>query len=67
LVTLGGVSVTFSWPEWWSVEKSKIDFWETLRPFEKNFSVYFFLFSEIQYRKTKWDSGAFFPLPGLEL
>ncbi len=28
--------------EWWLVEKSKIDFWETLRLFQKNFSEFFF-------------------------
>ncbi len=59
-MTLGAPSDGWSRP-------GKIDFWETLRPFQKNFSVNFFLFSEIQYRKTKWDSGAFFTVAGPQL
>jgi hypothetical protein len=35
--------------------------------FKKISRFIFFLFSEIQYRKTKWDSGAFFPVADPQL
>jgi hypothetical protein len=67
MVTRGGVSVSSSGPSGGWSRQSFVKIWETLRLFQKNFSEFFFLFSEIQYRKTKWDSGAFFPLPSPQL
>ena len=40
----------------------KIRFSETLLHFQKNFSDYFFLFVEIEYRISKSDLGSFFPV-----
>ena len=40
----------------------KIGFSETLLHFQKNFSDYFFLFVEIEYRISKSDLGSFFPV-----
>jgi hypothetical protein len=58
-MTLGGLS------DGWS--KSQKSIFGKPYAFFKNFSVYFFLFSEIQYRKTKWDSGALFPVADPQL
>ena len=40
----------------------KIGFSETLLHFQKNFSDYFFLFVEIEYRISESDLGSFFPV-----
>ena len=40
----------------------KIGFSETLLHFQKNFSDFFFLFVEIEYRISKSDLGSFFPV-----
>ncbi len=49
--------------------KVKNRFLGNLTPFSEKFLgiFFFFLFSEIQYRKTKWDSGAFFPVADTQL
>jgi hypothetical protein len=49
--------------KWWLDKKSKIDFWETLRLFQKNLSEFFFFSQKSNTEKPSGIQERFFQLP----